>query len=714
MTNTIFDSYEFTKIADGSEQTAKYASLIESVGKNKSMTMLDLYVSPSVPGLFIHVLLSISIPSRGVFDGMDIKNKEEILIFAKDNYPYSAPAILFVRNDFPTESIPHLNSGVSDTPIKRLNPCLYRGDIDEWFWQNGSDAYCDRVNAWFSDLVNGQLIKEDGYEIRRQEKTSGIVEVNFDFLEQIIDSFVKDRGYVFLAMGSRDGKYFKVYDHEYRPNKTEAFPCMFVFDRINVISKYNSTPLETGKDLRSFPCETRIAHGLRRFRAKFYNPNQKIDKVMVIMAVKRPLQIIGSFSEYEFITVLMHYDFETNPDIYNCPIEEMLTISSVSHEMIERLSGTESVKKEPLNIFGCGALGSNIAINLFRMGYIEQKLYDEDILYPHNLIRHFESNGLFIGLPKSWIMAYEMGGLLGKKVEYHQEDILKIDNLKEGIIVDSTASKRILYWELQNRKIRNRILRSEIYMGGKLGISLLEGKEENPDLMDLQIQLYKKALNNQAISQWLNYEEEENMPFHIGVGCSSDTMVLDAATISNHASIVPHLLKKYACSDRGMICLNFFDGDDLSNNHIEIYEATEMVVSQVDDWAIHIETEIQDKVSNYLNESKENAGLWIGMVDEKLHRITVVDTYIPPDNKRQKNKITMGKQGVREYIKDITTKTNGLLQYVGEWHTHAIGNGTPSSIDLKTFAETKPSNIAFLMTIFAPLKIRHWVIQEKE
>ena len=63
MTNTIFDSYEFTKIAAGSEETAKYASLIESVEKNNSMTMLDLYVSPLVPGLFIHVLLSISIPS---------------------------------------------------------------------------------------------------------------------------------------------------------------------------------------------------------------------------------------------------------------------------------------------------------------------------------------------------------------------------------------------------------------------------------------------------------------------------------------------------------------------------------------------------------------------------------------------------------------------------------------------------------------------------
>lgn len=41
------------------------------------MTMLDLYVSPSIPGLFIYVLLSISIPSRGVFDGMDIKIKKK-------------------------------------------------------------------------------------------------------------------------------------------------------------------------------------------------------------------------------------------------------------------------------------------------------------------------------------------------------------------------------------------------------------------------------------------------------------------------------------------------------------------------------------------------------------------------------------------------------------------------------------------------------------
>lgn len=545
MTNTIFDSYEFTKIAAGSEQTAKYASLIESIEKNKSMAMLDLYTSSLATGLFIHVLLSISIPSRGVFDGMDIKNKEEILIFAKENYPYSAPAILFARNDFPTESIPHLNTGISDTSIKLLNPCLYRGDMDEWFWQNGPDAYCDRVNAWFSDLVNGELIKEDGFETRRQANTSGIIEVNFDFLERIIDSFEKDKGDVFLAMGTCNGKYFKVFDHEYRTNDRNEFPCMFVFDRTNVISKYNSTSLEKGKDLRSFPCESRIAHGLRKFRAKFYNPNQKTDKIMIVMAVKRPSQVIGSFSEYEFITVLMHYNFETNPEIYNCPIEEMLTISSVSHEMIERLSGTENINKVPLNIFGCGALGSNIAMNLFRMGYIEQTLYDEDILYPHNLIRHFESNGIFVGQPKSGIMEYEMGGILREKVESHQEDIFKIGNLKEGIIVDSTASKRILYWELKNKKIKNRILRSEIYMNGKLGISLFEGKEKNPDLMDIQVQLYKKALNNQKISKWLNYVEEENMSFHIGVGCSSDTMVLDVATISNHASIVPHLLKKY-------------------------------------------------------------------------------------------------------------------------------------------------------------------------
>ena len=63
----------------------------------------------------------------------------------------------------------------------------------------------------------------------------------------------------------------------------------------------------------------------------------------------------------------------------------------------------------------------------------------------------------------------------------------------------------------------------------------------------------------------------------------------------------------------------------------------------------------------------------------------------------------------------LRKKTNGLLRYIGDWHTHISGDASPSQQDLKTFSETQPSEVVFLMTILSPLKTRnHLIIKEKK
>lgn len=110
-------------------------------------------------GLFIEAEVIISIPTDGVYNNLDIQNKERILIFLKPKYHLIAPAVIIARDDFPFSFIPHLNMGVSKSKIKELNLCLYRGDIDERFYEHGAMAFCNLINEWFSDLVNGELIK---------------------------------------------------------------------------------------------------------------------------------------------------------------------------------------------------------------------------------------------------------------------------------------------------------------------------------------------------------------------------------------------------------------------------------------------------------------------------------------------------------------------------------------------------------------------------
>lgn len=145
------------------------------------------------------------------------------------------------------------------------------------------------------------------------------------------------------------------------------------------------------------------------------------------------------------------------------------------------------------------------------------------------------------------------------------------------------------------------------------------------------------------------------------------------------------------------------------------YEMEPMVfLEEVDGWSIHISSSLYQRIQKYSNEKLENAGVWIGSIEKKIKRVTIVDTFIPEDNERKDNTVEMGKKGVKEYLKSLRTKTNGLLRYIGEWHTHIAGDASPSQKDLKTFCETHPAEDVFLMTILSPSNTRNYLIRREK
>lgn len=180
-------------------------------------------------------------------------------------------------------------------------------------------------------------------------------------------------------------------------------------------------------------------------------------------------------------------------------------------------------------------------------------------------------------------------------------------------------------------------------------------------------------------------------------------------------SVVPHLINKYQDTENGIVCVNYFDRDNLTNNGVGIYEMEPMVfLQEVDGWAIHIRSSLYRTIQEYSNEKLENAGIWIGSIEKTIKRITIVDTFIPEDNDRKDNTVEMGKSGVKGYLKSLRAKTNGLLRYIGEWHTHIAGDASPSQRDLKTFSETQPSEDVFLMTILSPSNTRNYIIKREK
>jgi hypothetical protein len=70
------------------------------------------------------------------------------------------------------------------------------------------------------------------------------------------------------------------------------------------------------------------------------------------------------------------------------------------------------------------------------------------------------------------------------------------------------------------------------------------------------------------------------------------------------------------------------------------------------------------------------------------HKIAyIVDTIpSPPDSEEWPTLYIRGCRGLSAKVKEIGKKTDGALQYVGEWHSHPAGSTTsPSTDDKKVF-----------------------------
>lgn len=694
---------------------SQYKEFLQALEINPTINMSGLYESEIENGLFIEAEVIISMPTGGVYNNLDIRNKEKILIFLNPEYPLIAPAVIIARDDFPFSFVPHLNVGVSKSKIKELNLCLYRGDIDEWFYEHGDMAFCDLINEWFSDLVNGELIKEDGFECVRISNSIGIMVADYEMLEQRIVNDTREKGHYILPL-SISRCYAKVENGDYSAGG-QHWPCILVFDK-RVNAEYISDNLGVVSDLRKFYSYQSLNHAIQKYRNIYYDPNSQEpllnNSIFIILAVKRPQQVIGNFGQFEFLAFCMEFDFSQNPHIDNCKIKNMSALQSLNYKITERLSGTQ-FEKEDIIVWGCGALGSKVSMELARMGYLSQTLYDNDILMPHNLVRHEIASEYAIGLNKAKALEIEIKSMYGDDIKVSGVDnsSFSCENmLNNGILIDCTASERNLNWSCMNNDIKNRFVRCEIFMEGKLGAVFIEGKNRNPDAYDMRVDLWHRAVDNEVIKNWLSQDTEENMEFHIGFGCSSDTMVLDDATISNHASIIPHCINKYSQLDGGTLIINYFNKDALENNFVKVFTIGKYTSWKSEEgWTIHCPSKMIEWLNRISYERTENMGIWFGHINERLKRFTIVDTYIPEDNKRSGGNVTGGIQRVAEKIKQIKGSTGGMIDYIGEWHTHPNGSIMPSETDYKAFEMVGKGNRPFLMSIIAHNNIGNWVLQ---
>lgn len=692
----------------------------------------------------IPIKIRVELPPLGNYNNIDIREIENIiLVLSLKHYPSTPPIVITDRLDFPKDKLAHLYIAKEGKPPAF---CLVRGSIKEWYSNKRLQDIVIRTKNWFRDAVVGELnengdqfepLRLEGYKgttIYKYQQFANIVYNRESYLDNsnfsiaLFENTSKENDYPSFKFEKiiKQDQYFDelkkyveslkrlIQNKSFKVKQLHFGYILWSGDNTSFNDYYVNLPSswELFKDFCN-KYNVELTYFEEFIAEKDFNFFKEIP---VVVAIRRPKQVIGYSSNIEFVNFFLELNKEDkneNKIINNIPISFQSHNEPLSTEKAKIISGNFPKIKDSM-IIGCGALGSKIAMHFIRNGCTEFLLLDNDSLSPHNLVRHsllpeYEGINKAAALSKvikNTFRNEELNEVIGipKSAEsfFDITDGKILPHLKW--IFDFTASESFLNYLISEKSLKHlKISRASISDQGNLGILLFEGPKRNPRIDDLLIMLYSKYENYPFIFDWLHRESgminSGKTIINVGIGCNSETTVLSDEVISSHAAYFAGVIKyesnKNTFDSKGYIYLNRIIDDgkyQIDTHNIEIEPFIETNALNDQSWEVRIKPSVINKIKCEMGIAMpfETGGVFIGCSNYKSKTIHVVDLITaPPDSLTNSICFFRGVYGLPEKVKEVNEQSGFQLGYIGEWHTHPFGPDNLSNIDMNSVKKFK-------------------------
>ena len=643
----------------------------------ESVAVISANVRVNLPSKFIQA----GITKKGV------KEKEEVQFLFSNSFPLKAPIIL-LRDDFP-RCFPHIN------PSKeRVSPCIYEGDPSELLQQAGwMNEVLNQLVDWLEKAASNDLLDYDqGWEPMRNDRVAGFITYE---MEEVLAEIAKGQSsFHTTKIEYTSQNNYIIADSKllHAENVKKAHLVFFVNN--HVVNDYIPNNIYDLSQLYDYASSIGLK-SLKAYVEKIDLGNIGDDKLFVSFAIKRPVNIIGTDTDVEFLNFVITKSKprrkkrrELKRTLPNCKVDMLSHVSPKSPALLRRLSGTKTNKKETsaIALLGCGSLGSKIGIHLARNGNEPFVCIDNDVFMSHNNARHALT--FTYTESKAKLMAqsiFNIGRIVAVPVK---ENVIEADYSTSRMLIDTTASLSVRNFLMREGDLPP-IISCGLYKKGQCGLLLIANNDKSGRLFFLWAYLYHKSLFDTDIRKVLFSRNLNNVL--IGQSCSSQTMIADDAQLSIMAATMSRRIQEVLESgfpNRPEIVFSQSDGNySLTSKKYSVPEFIKIVSADERDFDVYISQVVIDDMQNIMREKKPNetGGTLLGSVF--LYPKAIVITGIikaPPDSIETPALFVLGGDELEKKIKKTEKLTNGKVTYLGTWHSHPHG-GSASHTDKGTF-----------------------------
>lgn len=658
--------------------------------------------------------VEVELPQRLVHP---IRSFERIAVLFDPN-DRDTPEVLALREDFPW--VPHVNLRPFERP---RSLCLYDEPFREIRRRWTAQRFVERIRDWLALTAKGRLHQDDQPLEPLMYGFGGTIVLPADVLD-----IGRPEGAKRLTITSTDsepGKLFLLADRSERRTQRDGFRA--------VASVHRCAPQQHGiirhrptnvKDLAGFvgPAGLDLIKELRDRLLEWKDESSKDPTILdhhlaiiVIMpktrsggpdvessdvwaflsttTVRDGLQKLGLFDLREgFFAPIIGGDAEKEgADI---DLDLLNPTFRTDRKANAALNG---IKPEAAKLvaIGVGALGSQVAINVARAGFGTWTLIDDDKMMPHNVARHAMSGGA-VGFGKAEVVAFTANSLTDGEAPFTpiSADCIEPGDRASEVAAALNDAALIIDMSASVSAARHLALKSEsparrasLFLSptGEDLVLLAEDRGRSIPLDSLEMQYYRALAADDRLAGHFKPRDQRR---RYGQSCRDLTTNLPQDLVALHAAIGGRAIRDTLADPAARIAI--WRADREGNVRRVDVAPSPSLRHQVGEWTICTDENLIRELAR-LRESKlpkETGGILLGSFDLENRLIYIAHTIAsPPDSEEWPTLYIRGCKGLRQRVEEVSRMTDGMLEYVGEWHSHPLGCPTaPSDDDLQVFA----------------------------
>jgi hypothetical protein len=338
------------------------------------------------------------------------------------------------------------------------------------------------------------------------------------------------------------------------------------------------------------------------------------------------------------------------------------------------------------SIAGVGALGSALCDLWSKECWGEWSLIDNDILKPHNVVRHIGKNR-HCGLPKVDVVKeivegnyyhgyYSANIIMDVATNWENNEVRETIRGSE-FFVDATTTLEVPR-EMARRDDVPRSASVFLSPSAQSSVLLLESADRTNRLDSLEAQYYRGILN----SEWgTTHLTGHRANLWVGAGCRDISTVISNELVLLHASILARqtrILRDQPSSRIRVWCARD-DNSEVSVHEISVEHSMCVTVGR---WKVIWDSGIERKLKEIRNAHlpNETGGVVLGYTDHYTQTMMLVDVLAaPPDSEEDQTGFLRGIEGLAVGLEEVHRLTAGIVGYLGEWHSHpAFASARPS------------------------------------